>query len=176
MARTRKTTKPTPSTEVFAYTNRAGETYYLHEGRTKTGKPRYFFAKTVREGALGAMPEGFEVSESLNAVVSVRRKGGRTTISDADLERVTGELRRHRHLHAHEVRAERDAIVIHEPGPGGRYAPVMKFEKGEGGYSAHRMTYRGRGGWSYPLAFGALDALARSYVKHIGTEGFFELY
>jgi len=56
----------------LSYTNRLGVTFYLHEGKTKTGKPRYFVAKTPREGALAAMPEGYEFSESINAVVSVR--------------------------------------------------------------------------------------------------------
>jgi hypothetical protein len=174
---TRQTNSKPDSAEVFTYTNREGQTYYLHEGRTKTGKPRYFFAKTVREGALAEMPEGFEASESLNAVVSVRRKGKhRSTISDADLKRVRDEVRRHAHLRAHEVRAERDAIIVHEPGPGRRYFPVMRFEQGIGGYSVHRMTYSGHGGWSYPLDIGDLDALASEYVRHIGTDEFFELF
>lgn len=54
----------------LAYTNR--DTFFLHEGKTKTGKPRYFFAKTIREGAITEMPAGFEVTESVSAVVSVR--------------------------------------------------------------------------------------------------------
>ncbi len=57
----------------LSHTNRMGATFYLHGGKTKTGKPRYFVAKTIREGALFAMPDGFEFAESINAVVSVRR-------------------------------------------------------------------------------------------------------
>lgn len=168
--------EPDPSAEVLTYTNRMGETYYLHEGRTKTGKPRYFFARTVREGALAEMPEGYEVSESLNAVVSVRRIGKKkSAVSDADLKRVRDEMRRHGHLHAHEVQVEKDAIVIHEPAPGGRYSPVMKFERGRpGSYAIHRMTYFGHGGWSHTLELGDLDTLARKYVERIDTDRFFD--
>jgi len=34
------------------HTNRRGDTYYLHQGLTKTGKPRYFAARAVGDGAL----------------------------------------------------------------------------------------------------------------------------
>jgi hypothetical protein len=58
-----------------------------------------------------------------------------------------------------------------------RYAPVMKFvpcpERGE--YSVYRMTYRGRGGWSWPLASGPLHKLLKRYLRHVGTDEFFEL-
>ena len=40
----------------LAYTNRKGDTYYLHGGKTKTGKPRYFFAKAAGSGSLSEMP------------------------------------------------------------------------------------------------------------------------
>lgn len=169
--------RPERTGEAFAYTNRRGDTYYLHEGRTKTGKPRYFFAKTIREGAIAAMPDGFEVSESLNAVVSVRRAGRRRSgVAEADLMLVRAELGRHHHLTEHLVQAEKDAIVVHEPSGGGRYAPVMKFEQGSDGYLVRRMTYSGHGGWSHPLDDGDLDTLAARYVRHIGTDDFFELF
>ena len=37
------------------------------------------------------------------------------------------------------------------------------------------MTYRGEGGWSWPLSIGQLDKLVRKYLKHVATEEFFEL-
>lgn len=102
----------------MAYTNRMGDTYYLHEGKTKTGKPRYFFAKTIREGAITEMPAGFEVTESVNAVVSVRRKRkGEAQVPGADLEIVRAAVKRHPHLGDCVVRADGNAIVIYEPYP-----------------------------------------------------------
>ncbi len=57
-----------------------------------------------------------------------------------------------------------------------RYDPVMKLVRQEPGlYSVHRMTYRGDGGWSWPLAVGPLSKLTEKYIKHVGTEEFFEL-
>ena len=53
----------------LSYTNRRGDRYYLHAGRTKTGKLRYFVAKTAAEGGLDTMPEEEEFPESINGVV-----------------------------------------------------------------------------------------------------------
>jgi hypothetical protein len=52
----------------FNYTNSRGRTYVLHSKTTtlKSGKTRtlYFFAKEAKEGALDAVPEGYQVAES----------------------------------------------------------------------------------------------------------------
>jgi hypothetical protein len=57
-----------------------------------------------------------------------------------------------------------------------RYSSVMKFEPEGDKYAVFRMTYSGRGGWSYPLALGKLRELAMQFVPPIGTEGFFDLF
>ena len=46
---------------------------------------------------------------------------------------------------------------------------------GSGDYSVHRMSYRGKGGWSWPLANGPLAKLAGRFVGKIGTDAFFDL-
>ena len=198
--------EPTAEAPALGYTNALGVTYYLHEGRTKTGKPRYFVAKTIRssqsEGDPVAiprveMPEGYEFTESINGVVSVRRIDSATSkanarVPEADVERVRKEVARHPHLRRCKVAVVKGAIVIHEPRGGmppelmgtmlGRaaprpdYEPVMKLEADDSGiYAVFRMTYRGDGGWSYPLDVGPLGKLVSRYVRHVGTEGFFEL-
>ena len=59
------------------YTNRIGKTYYLREGKTKTGKPRYFFSaqKNGKGETLDHIPDGYEVYEHPeNAQVFLRKK------------------------------------------------------------------------------------------------------
>jgi hypothetical protein len=61
----------------FTYKNSRGTTYILH-ARTQTlksGKEQtlYFFAKTEKEGALAAVPEGYEVTESKNGLPLLKR-------------------------------------------------------------------------------------------------------
>src|SRR5499426_3350583 len=57
----------------ITHTNAKGKTYYLHQGTTKTGKPKYHFSMQS-EGTLAAsIPVGFEIYENPNAQVFLRR-------------------------------------------------------------------------------------------------------
>ncbi len=185
----------------FSHTNRKGVTFYLHERRSKNGKPRYVFARDVGEGALGAVPEGYEVTESVaSAVVSLVKCRARVLLADEE-ESVRRELAA-LGLTAYRVEAsEKDkALVVFEPerltidlealSPfglrggredwllRGRYLPVVRFvldDAGRRGFHVERMTYRGDGGWSWPLGHGDLDALAKKVLPHLGKESFFNL-
>ncbi len=192
----------------MTYTNRMGDTYYLHEGRTKTGKVRYFVAKTLHEGVLSAMPPGFEFSESINGVVSVRKIDVRAaSVPEADVALARGEMTGHAHLRGYRIEGSKGEIVVFEPSAGSypdwatevarpfftwpqghdrrsdnlrrrvRYSPVMKFVplRERSGYSVHRMTYRGDGGWSWSLASGSLKELLNRFLGCVGTDEFFEL-
>ena len=61
----------------YTHTNSQGKTYILHSKETtlKNGNTQtiYFFAKDAREGALDAVPEGYEVSESKNGLPVLKR-------------------------------------------------------------------------------------------------------
>ena len=155
------------------------------------------------EGALAKVPEGFEICESINGVVSVRRiNEARATVPPDDIALVWNAIERSAHLRYYLARAVDSAIVIYEPHPLPRqleesasalrldrlptdaiaermahaqYAPIMKFEPQGDEYVVHRMTFRGHGGWSYPLKSGNLAALARQMIPSIGTNRFFEL-
>ena len=183
------------------HVNQRGVTYFLHQGKTKTGKTRYFYAKTIGEGALDRMPAGYRVQESINGVVSVVRIDRAALVPDDHLALVQGKMSRHAGLNRYRADVRADAIVIHEPmgrspaelaelfGWTGRalpdltptrFQPVLKFVRapleGDDTYAAHRMTYRGHGGWSRPLAVGALSKMLDRYLQHLGKESFFDLY
>ena len=53
----------------ITYTNRSLQTYYLHQGTTKTGKPKYFFSKKSEGNLVEQIPDGFEIYENPNAQV-----------------------------------------------------------------------------------------------------------
>jgi hypothetical protein len=61
----------------FSYKNSRGTTYYLHSTTRalKSGKEQtlYFFAKTEKDGALNAVPAGYEVSESKNGLPVLKK-------------------------------------------------------------------------------------------------------
>ena len=55
------------------YINRKGRKYYLCQGVTKTGKPRYFFLREQKSKPIGKIPEGYEIAESVNGIVSLSK-------------------------------------------------------------------------------------------------------
>jgi hypothetical protein len=62
----------------YSHTNSKGNTYFLHSKTTqlKSGREQtiYFFAKTIKEGSLDAVPDGYEVSESKNGLPVLKKK------------------------------------------------------------------------------------------------------
>ena len=55
------------------HVNRKRDTYYLHTGKTKTGKPRYWFSTKIEGDLVDAMPEGYEIYENPDAQVFLRK-------------------------------------------------------------------------------------------------------
>ncbi|MEZ4410921.1 MAG: hypothetical protein R3A52_31255 [Polyangiales bacterium] len=187
----------------MTYVSSRGESWYLHEGVTKTGKPRYFVARSVGAGALAAMPEGREFRESINGVVSVARvDASAPRVDPADLAALQAEVKKHRQLARHKVAELKGALVLHEPhGLGSmemsafatifgldpealsglpvtrvRYTPVLKFvtNPDAGTWSVYRWVSLGEGFWHW-LGHGKLLTLAREYLPAVGTDEFFEL-
>jgi cation diffusion facilitator CzcD-associated flavoprotein CzcO len=62
----------------YSYTNSKGQTYYLHKKDVtlKNGRVQtiYFFARDVRDEAIEAVPEGYEVVETKRTGMPVLRK------------------------------------------------------------------------------------------------------
>src|SRR2546429_6349224 len=57
----------------ITHTNAKGKTYYLHQGTTKTGKPKYYFSMQSEGTLAESIPAGFEIYENPNAQVFLRR-------------------------------------------------------------------------------------------------------
>jgi len=57
----------------WTYTNRKGVCYHLYQSADKQGKVRYACKRLATDEALDALPDGFEVNETPNGQVSVRR-------------------------------------------------------------------------------------------------------
>ena len=53
--------------------NRKRQAYFLHAGKTKTGKPKYFFSKDSEGDLLDTIPDGYEIYENPNAQVFLRK-------------------------------------------------------------------------------------------------------
>jgi len=61
----------------YSFTNSKDRTYYLHKRDTtlKNGRTQtiYFFAKEVKDGAIDAVPAGYQVTESKNGLPVLKK-------------------------------------------------------------------------------------------------------
>lgn len=95
------------------YTNRKGHTYYLCLGLTKTGKVRYYFARQPIEGSPDQIPEGYQISESVNGVVSLV-KDRPQLIFPQEIASVEAVLACHPKGRDYRVAVQKNQIVIYE--------------------------------------------------------------
>ena len=95
------------------YTNRKGRTYHLCQGTTKTGKPRYYFAREPREQPLDEIPGGYEIGESVNGIVSLVKKRPAQILPD-EIAAVEAAVKRHPKSRSYRVSVRRDRIEIYE--------------------------------------------------------------
>lgn len=185
--------------EAISYTNRKGKTYFLCEKKTKTGKKRYVFSKEPGDKPVNKIPEGYEITESVNGVVSLS-KAVPSPILPAEVAAVREAVAAHDHLSRYRVDSRKKDIIVYEPiGPGpeqlaealgvraealkglgddAQYTPVLRFllvDEERRWFGVERMCYRGSvDGW-LPLGAGKIEKLAKRYVVHLGKESFYEL-
>ena len=189
--------------EPVQHINRKVKTYYLHAATTKTGKTRYVMTR-AREDALTELPEGYAVTENINGQVSAGRIQARL-ITETEQAPVKSKLEKlclpHYRCDAkgacitvYEPVHQRDDLsptlqkmgictaafkenlaAIVDKGP---FEPVMRFrliDRDKRIFDVQRMTYRGEGGWRSLHKFRPLIDLVRKYLKHLGTDSFYEL-
>ena len=95
------------------YTNRKGVTYFLNKGVTKTGKPRYTFAREEKNEPVDVLPEGYEIEESINGVVSLVKSRPRL-ISLEEVAVAQSALDEHPKSRNYRLAIKREHILIYE--------------------------------------------------------------
>jgi hypothetical protein len=187
------------------YTSRTGRTYYLRVGKTKTGKPKYYFAMKANDAPLAEIvPRGFEIYETPDGQVFLRKILPKL-ISDDELAMVEQELRRIAHLRGSRVERKLKVLTIYVADrkedlikelrqvlPWGPLADMDQAPEDLWSYlaelqfvlvddkrrlfQARRYCYRGRiDDWVDIGEHGLLSILAAQYIKHLGQESYFEL-
>ena len=188
----------------FTYTNRKGFTYYLCKASTKTGKARYYFAREPKDTPVEKLPVGYQVEESVNAVVSLV-KARPQLIFPEELATIETALKKLPKSHKYRASIKNKQIVIYEsrgadfgeimadigwsvPASVGRefeerhaqFSPIMRFileEPEERIFSPQRWCFRGSiDDWIDIRNPTKIDMLAKELVPVLGTDEFFELY
>ncbi len=110
------------------YTNRKGFTYFLCQGITKTGKPHYYFAREPKGELVEKIPEGFEIGESVNGFVFLR-KARPAQILPEEVAAVEAAVGQHPKAHNYRVSVKHDRIEVCErvgPAPDGLIAQLKQ--------------------------------------------------
>jgi len=97
------------------YENRMGEVYYLQEGKTRTGKPKYYTGRKLTGTPLAAMPEGHEFYERPDTAQVVIRRIPPSPITEFERRQAEDIVRRASGLKHFIVAIEGDALVVYTP-------------------------------------------------------------
>jgi hypothetical protein len=189
----------------ITYTNTKGQTYYLHQGTTKTGKPTYHFAMKSKGNLAESIPEGFEIYENPNAQVFLRRIPPKI-ITDEERQVVEEGMRKYASVQDYKIDVKGRAIIVYtadqsieilaglfkdlhsDPTANPQlmatlrgviqYSPMMQFvleDEEQRRFTVQRYCFRGSIDDWIDLDQGKLAPLVRKYVKHLGNESYFEL-
>jgi len=163
---------------VVKHVNRKGQTFYLHETKTKTGKPKYFFSMKEEGVLVGSIPEGYEVYENPDAQVFLRKRLPRF-ITDHEIAIVRDGLHRYaKDRHCISDVREKHVIVYYSEGDN-LYQKVLRFtliDEDQRCFAAERWCFLGSiDNWINLSGGGELARLIERYAPHIGKESFFAL-
>ena len=187
------------------YTNRKGKTYYLHQGTTTKGNPKYFFALRDEGDLVETIPPGYEIYENPNAQVFLRRKRA-PIITEEEVATVKAGMQQYCRLERFIIDVKKNATIIYTPDQDVdllvdtfdslrsarstnakaivekflTYSPMLQFiliDKEQRLFEAQRYCFLGSiDDWMTISDQDALPTLVKTYVHHLGKDSFFDLY
>jgi len=96
----------------ITYTNAKGQTYFQHQGHSKTGTPTYYFSRWSEGPLAESIPEGFEIYENPNTQVFLRRIPAKL-ITEEERQIVVDGMHRYASVEAYRLEVKGNAIVIY---------------------------------------------------------------
>ena len=186
------------------YINSKKQKYYLHKGKTKTGKDKFYLSQKSEGAVDESIPKGYEVYENPNGQFYIR-KIQKQIITDQEKQIVEEGLKKYSTLKSFKVYIKKNMIEIYTPNQDidvleeitNRFSPVkvvdrdflstiieyssnMRFvliDKEKRLFNVQRYNYRGSiDDWINIDFFQPLEELVEEYVRHLGEDSFFELY
>ena len=189
----------------ITHTNAKGKIYYLHQGTTKTGKSKYHFSMQSEGTLAETIPAGFEIYETPNAQVFLRRIPPKI-ITDEERQVVEDGMRKYASVQDYKIDVRGNAIMIHTAHQDSEtfremfsrarpdldqtqiaalvaqavhYFPMMQFlleDEQRRTFTAQRYCFIGSIDDWIGIGHGQLTTLVKRYVKHLGHESYFELF
>jgi hypothetical protein len=97
------------------YTNRKGDIYYLHAGKTRTGRPKYYFSRDPDGDSVDSIPAGFEIYESPEAGLVYLRNLKPVAVAPFEREMVCDGVRRYAKLEHFLVDVQGNDLTVYLP-------------------------------------------------------------
>ncbi|MBK7002873.1 MAG: hypothetical protein IPH35_23905 [Rhodoferax sp.] len=187
------------------HTNRKGNVSYLHQGITKTGKPKYYFSSNSEGTLINEVPDGFEIYENPNAQVFLRRIQPKL-ITDDERAVVDNGMKQFSQLKYYIIDIKKTTISIFTPNQDVErlsetflsfhrfqnaeisdvmpryidFSPMLQFElidEKKRIFIAQRYCFRSSvDDWINLGKSGQLSELVKKYVKHLEQESYFDLF
>jgi len=126
----------------ITYTNRKGRLYHLCQGVTKKGTTRYYFSREPKGATVEVLPEGYEIRESINSIVSLA-KIQKSEILECEFSAVQVALQAHPQGNRFQMQTKGKQITIYEnssPPPVemlNAFPDIMEFHKLNGNGLIH---------------------------------------
>ena len=189
----------------MTYTNRKGKIYYLHQGTTTKGNPKYFFAMRDEGDLVEDIPLGYEIYENPNAQVFLRRKRAQI-ITAEEVETVKAGVQQLSDLEHFIVDVKGNAIIVYTPDqdvdllidtfdllPVARsekkkakvenaltFSPMLQFvlmDEEKRLFEPQRYSYLvSIDDWINIGEIDRLPELVKTYVPHLDEDSFYDLY
>lgn len=148
------------------YVNRRGERYYLLEGKTKTGKPKYYASRKPGGVPVERMPEGYEVYEHPERGLVSVRKIRPSKVLPVERERLTRWVRELAGMEYFCVDLQEDSLVIYTPAtdPAAAVSALGRIFGSLGDETASHQEWIGKNTHYLPmLRFTLVDEKKRTY-------------
>jgi hypothetical protein len=187
------------------YLNRKGDTYFLHESKTRTGKLKWFFSKKTEGKLAEAIPAGYEIYENHNAQIFLRTIVP-MLVTKEEIETVENGVRKFAKLPYFLVEAKSDHIIVFIANQQGgfleesvasrfeitdpeklytamqgylTYLPMMRFslvDEKRRRFAVERWCFLGSiDDWFPVKGSGDLSTLVKKFAPHLGDESFYDL-
>jgi hypothetical protein len=188
----------------ITYVNRRGKIFYLHQGVTKKGNPKYYFSQKSEGELVGSIPKGFEIYENPNAQVFLRRIRPKL-ITDEEVEIVRQGMNKYCEVKFYQIDVKKNVIsvflvdqdveILSETltslpntknmtpqdvaNEMGSYSPWLNFvliDESRRLFVAKRQGFLGSiDEWVEIGEPAELAVLVKKYVKHLGQSSYFVL-
>jgi hypothetical protein len=186
----------------ITHTSRNGKTYYLHTGPKRGGGTQHFFSTKPTGTLAPRLPEGFEVYETVNGQVYLRRQQP-SLIRDEERDCIARQLERPRAGKRYKVEVRGEVLTVHESSSDfgwlaqvaphlsqrerdasaerfAHYQPVLRFILADAErrwFAPERYCFRGSvDDWISIGPAAPIAQLAAKYLKHLGRESMYELF